>query len=148
VTLAAEPCGCGSRLPRVGRVDGRSAEFFWVRAGAGYRPLLAYPFQHALEFVREVREWQAVQRDRNRFVVRLEPLPGAAVDRAAARRRLDERLDTVGLRGELEVELEVVSRLDWDPRTGKFRRLVSLVGPPADLGPGRPFGVRAADPPA
>ena len=95
-----------------------------------------------VEFAREVREWQAEQRDRNRFLVRLELLPGAAFDRDKARRKLDERLETVGLRGELEVELEVVPRLDWDPRTGKFRRLVSRVGPPADLAAGQPPGVR------
>jgi phenylacetate-coenzyme A ligase PaaK-like adenylate-forming protein len=142
VEMAAGPCGCGNRLPRIARVDGRSADFFWVRAGAGYRPLLAYPFQHAFEFAREVREWQAVQRDRNRFLVRLELLPGAAFDRDRARRKLDERLETVGLRGELEVELELVPRLDWDVRTGKFRRLVSRVGPPADLPAGQPPGVR------
>jgi phenylacetate-coenzyme A ligase PaaK-like adenylate-forming protein len=144
VTMAAAPCGCGSRLPRVERVDGRSADFFWVKAGPGYRPLLAYPFQHAFEFLREVREWQAVQRDRNRFLVRLELLPGAAPDFARARQKLDERLETVGLRGELEVELEAAARLDWDPRTGKFRRLVSEVGPPADLPPGQVPGVRAS----
>jgi phenylacetate-coenzyme A ligase PaaK-like adenylate-forming protein len=131
--LATAACRCGNRLPRLARVDGRSADFFWVRAGSGYRPLLAYPFQHAFEYLREVREWQAIQVERNRFVVRLELLPGAAFDQARARRKLDERLDTVGLRGELDVELTVVPRLDWDQRTAKFRRLVSLVGPPVDM---------------
>jgi phenylacetate-CoA ligase len=140
VVMAASPCRCGSRLPRVARVDGRAADFFWVRSGAGYRPLLTYPFQHAFEYLREVREWQAVQEGRNRVRVRLELLPGATLDRERARRKLEERLETVGLRGEVEVELEVVARLDWDPRTGKFRRLVSRVGPPEDLTRGQPRG--------
>lgn len=141
VVMATGPCHCGNLLPRVERVDGRSADFFWVRAGSGYRPLLTYPFQHAFEFLREVREWQTVQQDRNRFLIRLELLPGATLDEARARHKLDERLETVGLRGDLEVALEVVPRLEWDARTGKFRRLVSLVGPPADLDQGRPPGV-------
>jgi phenylacetate-CoA ligase len=148
LVMATAPCRCGNRLPRFERVDGRSADFFWVRAGAGYRPLLAYPFQHALEFIRDVREWQAVQVERNRIVVRVELLPGATFDAARARHKLDERLQTVGLRGELEVELEVVPRLVWDPRTGKFRRLVSSVGPPADLDQGQPGGVCVAAGPA
>jgi phenylacetate-coenzyme A ligase PaaK-like adenylate-forming protein len=142
LVMTTAPCRCGNRLPRFERVDGRAADFFWVRVGAGYRPLLAYPIQHALEYVRDVREWQAVQVGRNRIAVRVELLPGATLDGARARRKLDERLETVGLRGELEVELEVVPRLTWDPRTGKFRRLVSLVGPPADLEQGQPGGVR------
>lgn len=100
-----------------------------------------YPFQHALEYLREVREWQAVQEWRNRIRVRLELLPGATLDRERARRKLDERLETVGLRGELEIELEVVPRLEWEFRTGKFRRFVSQVGPPEDLTQGQPHGV-------
>jgi phenylacetate-coenzyme A ligase PaaK-like adenylate-forming protein len=135
IVMATGPCPCGNRLPKIERVDGRAADFFWVRAREGYRPLLAYPFQHAFEFLREVREWQAIQQERNRFLVRLELLPGAIFDEARARRRLDERLDTVGLREDLEIKLEVVPRLGWDDRTGKFRRLVSQVGPPEDLTP-------------
>ena len=148
VTLATGPCDCGNRLPRVARVEGRSADFFWVRSGAGYRPLLVYPFQHAFEYLREVREWQAVQQERNRFLVRLELLPGADFDPARARAKLDERLETVGLRGQLDVGFEVVPRLDWDPRTGKFRRVVSLVGPPEDLRPGLPTAGQAVPAPA
>jgi phenylacetate-coenzyme A ligase PaaK-like adenylate-forming protein len=140
IVMATSPCRCGSRLPRIARVAGRAADFFWVRSGAGYRPLLTYPFQHAFEYFREVREWQAVQEGRNRVLVRLELLPGTTLDRERARRKLDDRLETVGLRGEVEVALEVVPRLDWDPRTGKFRRLVSRVGPPEDLTQGQPHG--------
>src|SRR5262249_30050802 len=123
-------CRCGNRLPRVEKIDGRNADFFWVRSGSGYRSLLAYPFQHAFEYFRDVREWQAIQQGRNRILVRLELLPGGTLDLARARHKLDERLQTVGLRAELQVELEIVPRLDWDSRTGKFQRFVSHVGPP------------------
>ncbi len=44
------------------------------------------------------------------------------------RRKPDDRLETVGLPGKVEVKLAVVPRLDWDPRTGKFGRPVSRVG--------------------
>lgn len=46
----------------------------------------------------------------------------------------------MGLVGYVEVEYEVVDRLDLDWRTGKFRRLVSQVGPPDDLSADRPRG--------
>ena len=57
--MTTSPCRCGNRLPRLERVDGRSADFFWVQDSSGYRPLLAYPFQHAFEYLREVRAWVA-----------------------------------------------------------------------------------------
>lgn len=135
LALATEPCGCGNRLPRIGQILGRSSDFFWVRSSAGYRPLTAYPFQHAFDYLREVREWQVEQVERNRVVVRLEPLPGAMPDLALARRRLQERLAPTGLLPEVDIAIETVPRLLADARTAKFRRLVSQVGAPSDLEP-------------
>lgn len=145
VKMAAGPCGCGSRLPRIESVQGRSAEVFWVRSGSGYRPLTAYPFQHALEYFRGVREWQATQEDRNRVVVRVELLPGATLDRAAAERRIAERLGLAGFRDEVAVDLVIVPRLASDAGTGKFRRVISRVGPPDDPHPSRTPRVEAGE---
>ena len=130
--MATTPCRCGSRLPRIEQVVGRAADVFWVRSGDGYRPLSAYPFQHALEHFRQVREWQATQEGRNRVRVRFELLPGASLDLAGVRRKLDERLGLAGFGGELGVEMELVPHLASDPGTGKFRRMVSRVAPPED----------------
>ena len=58
-------------------------------------------------------------------------LPGTSFDASKARRHLDERLAMAGFVRELDVEFEVVPRLEVDARTGKFRRLVSL-GPPSE----------------
>jgi phenylacetate-coenzyme A ligase PaaK-like adenylate-forming protein len=130
--LATKPCRCGSRLPRIEKVVGRAADVFGVRSGADHRPLSAYPFQHAFEHFRQVREWQATQESRNRVRVRLELLPGATLDLPSARRKLAERLGLAGFGDELAVELELVPHLSADPRTGKFRRMVSRYGPPDD----------------
>jgi phenylacetate-CoA ligase len=132
--MATAACGCGSTLPRIERVVGRVAEVFWVGSSSGYRALTAYPFQHALEFVREAREWQATQVERNRVVVRVEPLPGAAVDLDRAAARLAERMALAGFTAaDVHVEVEATAALGADERTGKFRRMVSLIGPPDDL---------------
>ena len=133
LAVATAPCGCGSRLPRIDRIGGRSGDVFWVRSRAGYRTLSAYPFQHAFEYLRDAREWQATQLERNRVVVRFELLPGAALDADGARTRLAERLALAGFGDELEVGFEVVPRLAADAGTGKFRRMVTLIGPPDDL---------------
>lgn len=133
LVMATEPCGCGNRMPRIEKIVGRAADFFWVRTATGFRPLTAYPFQHAFDYRREVREWQAEQVERNSLVVRLEPIPGAVPDLLAARKRLDERLALIGLQNELEIRIESVPRLATDANTSKFRRMVTRVGIPEDL---------------
>jgi hypothetical protein len=149
--MAAGPCRCGSRLPRIERIGGRGGDVFWVRSNGSYRTLSAYPFQHAFEYLRAVREWQATQLERNRIVVRFEMLPGASFDAARARERLEERLALNGFGRDIEVSFEVVPRLAIDPGTGKFRRMVSLIGQPADLPQAAPLAVppqrRNPDPP-
>jgi phenylacetate-coenzyme A ligase PaaK-like adenylate-forming protein len=143
LAMATSPCDCGSRLPRIERIGGRSGEVFWVRSGEGYRTLSAYPFQHAFEFLRTVREWQATQADRNRIVVRFEMLPGQTLDVDRARSRLEERLALNGFGRELDIAFEVVPHLAIDPETGKFRRMVTRLGPPEAARP-QPVAVSTA----
>jgi hypothetical protein len=115
----------------VARIVGRTGDLFWVRSESGHRPLTGFPFHHAFEYLRGLREWQVTQLDSNRFRVRFEMLPGTSFDASKARRHLDERLAMAGFGREVDVQFEVVPRLEADARTGKFRRLVSL-GPPAE----------------
>ncbi len=133
VTMAGEPCRCGCPLPRVERIDGRTADAFWIQDGSTYRQMINSVFKNAFDYTREVREWQAVQHARNRITVRLELLPGASLDEPHARRALDRQLGMYGFLGKVDVALEVVPRLEADAKSGKFRRIVSLVGHPADL---------------
>lgn len=135
LVMATEPCQCGNHLPRIEKLLGRAADFFWIQTAAGFRPLTAYPFQHAFDYLREVREWQAEQVERNRILVRLEPVPGTTPDLKQARKRLDERLATTGMQSEIDIELQTVPRLEIDPHTAKFRRMISRVGIPDDLDP-------------
>jgi phenylacetate-coenzyme A ligase PaaK-like adenylate-forming protein len=133
VTMATEPCRCGSRLPRVERIHGRTSDTFWIETARGYRQLISSIFKNAFDHAREVREWQAVQVERNRFRVNLEILPGERFDEPHAWGVLRRQLEMYGFLGQFEIEMGVVERLTADPRTGKFRRIVSLVGAPADL---------------
>jgi len=128
VTMADTPCRCGSRLPRVSRIEGRAADVFWVGKGSRRRQMINLVFGHAFEYLREVREWQATQYEANRVLIRLEPLPGAEVDLDRARQALSHELKEYNFQ-EVQADFEVVPRLGPDPRTGKFRRMISLVGP-------------------
>lgn len=137
VTMADEPCRCGSRLPRIRCIEGRAADVFWVGSGPRRRRLINLVFTHAFEYLSDLREWQAVQTDRDRILVRFEPLPGATLDLARARRALDRELALYDFQ-DVRTEFEVVPRLGADPATGKFRRMVSLIGataPDADAPP-------------
>ncbi|MGE3817843.1 MAG: phenylacetate--CoA ligase family protein [Isosphaeraceae bacterium] len=128
VTMTDVPCRCGSLLPRVERIGGRAADVFWIGEGARRRRLINLVFTHALEYVTELREWQAEQVGRNDVLVRLEPLPGAEIDLKRARHAMDRELATYDF-DDVRVSLEVVPRLEADPNSGKFRRMVSRFGP-------------------
>jgi phenylacetate-coenzyme A ligase PaaK-like adenylate-forming protein len=133
VTMAEGPCRCGSRMPRVARIEGRSADTFWIRDGDRFRTMIGSVFKNAFDYTREVREWQVVQTERNGMTVRLEPLPGEQVDLPRARASLMRQLQMYAFDQLIDVRFEVVPRLGPDPRTGKFRRMHSLVGPPAQV---------------
>jgi phenylacetate-coenzyme A ligase PaaK-like adenylate-forming protein len=133
VTMATTSCRCGSRLPRIASIDGRTADYFWVRAGGDYRQLLSFVFKTAFEALPGLREWQVIQEERNQLRVRLEPLPGAHPDPSRCLELLRGQLESKRLGGTLDIEVEVVPRLGVDPATGKLRRIISRVGPPADL---------------
>jgi phenylacetate-coenzyme A ligase PaaK-like adenylate-forming protein len=127
VTMAEEPCRCGSLLPRIARIGGRATDVFWVGQGARRRQLVNLVLSHALEYFLDVREWQAVQTDPERLLIRLEPLPGRVVDVAATRPFAERELALHGF-DDVRLDFEVVPRLEVDPTSGKFRRMVSRIG--------------------
>jgi phenylacetate-coenzyme A ligase PaaK-like adenylate-forming protein len=128
VTITEARCGCGNQLPRVASVAGRSDDVLWVRDGGQRRKVMGEVFLHALEYSREVREWQAIQEEPNRVRLRLELLPGADLNREKIRRSLNEQLSMFDLKHLIDIQLETVPAIRPDPKTGKLNRLVSRVG--------------------
>jgi phenylacetate-CoA ligase len=133
VTMADTPCRCRSRLPRIARIGGRAADVFWIGEGRR-RPMVTMVLSHAFEDLREVREWQAIQTAPYRLLVRLEPLPGAKIDLASSRPAVDRELALHNFQ-DVRIDFELVPRLLPDPATGKFRRMVSQIGPLSDRWP-------------
>jgi phenylacetate-coenzyme A ligase PaaK-like adenylate-forming protein len=129
--MATKPCGCGSRLPRIERIEGRSAEAFWVQNNNGQHQLLpGVLFHSAMDELQGVREWRAVQTERNVIELQLELFGGEefAYDVQA----LVARLHEFGLPAQVRVTVEQVIGLRPDSHTGKYRRLISEVGPPQE----------------
>lgn len=132
VTMAKQPCGCGSNLPRIESVDGRDSDMFWIEDEAGVRPLPPAVFEEALRHIVDIREYQLIQEDINRFRILIEPLHGANLDRQRALRILHKQLEEYDLGQGLEIEIEIVERLA--PESGnKFKRVVNKVRPPPSL---------------
>jgi phenylacetate-CoA ligase len=126
VTLGSRPCGCGSRLPWIERVEGRSEDVLWV----GEQMLTYILFKTAIEYLHQVREWQAVQLEQNKIEIRLELLPGAELDRATAEPLVLKKLEELGLPAQVKAAVTIVPALSSNPVTGKFNRMVCEIAPP------------------
>jgi len=133
VSMSSHSCNCGSRLPRIDRLDGRVVESFWFSQGDGYAMVPGGLFHAAADALPDLRQWQVSQVARNRIEIRLELLPLAAQQDAAA--HFTRAVRALGVPNHVEVDVEIVPALNPDPNTGKFQHVVSRVGRPsaADL---------------
>jgi phenylacetate-coenzyme A ligase PaaK-like adenylate-forming protein len=129
VTMATEPCGCGSNLPLIEGIDGRDSEMFWIDKGKGLQPLPPAMFEVALGELVDAREYQIVQEERNRFQIFVEPLPGVTLDEERARKLMQAQLKEYGFEKQLKIDVEMVDKLAPDGGD-KFKRVVSKVDGP------------------
>jgi phenylacetate-CoA ligase len=128
IVMATEPCRCGSRLPRIARIEGRAAEAIWITDPDGrQRPLPGVLFHDAIDHLGHVREWRATQTEPDRIRLELEFLPGGRTDVDVP--ALVARLRASGLPDRVKVHVEPTQGLLADPRTGKFRRVITDVAP-------------------
>ncbi|WP_072390095.1 phenylacetate--CoA ligase family protein [Hyphomicrobium sp. CS1GBMeth3] len=122
VTMSAEPCPCGSPLPHVASIAGRTKDKLWVEENGERREVPYYIFLAPLHHVLDLAEHQIVQTGPRHFVVRLVPLPGRTLSTDRIRSMLIEHVRTEGLDSMIDIEIEVVSELPRGP-SGKFSRV-------------------------
>jgi phenylacetate-coenzyme A ligase PaaK-like adenylate-forming protein len=130
VTLSPSRCPCGSPLPLIQSVTGRTKERFWVEAGGRWRELPYYVFLAALHHCLEMAEHQVLQTGRNHFVLRAVPLPGKMVSAERLKQLVDESVRQEGLAGLIDLDVQIVEEIKPDPRSGKMQRVRNLIGPP------------------
>jgi phenylacetate-coenzyme A ligase PaaK-like adenylate-forming protein len=123
LTMADQPCSCGSQMPLIARVEGRDSDLLTVQTDWGVREISAGLVQVAVEALLDVREYQLVQMDDNRVRVSLEPLPEAAFDLEKANQVVGDQLRANGIDAQRSIELEVVKELAR-PDDSKFKRVV------------------------
>lgn len=129
VTLSPTPCPCGSPLPLVLKVEGRTDDLLWIRDGDRYRQVHPYVFVDMLDECPEVGWYQIVQVERNRLLLRAAPAPGRRIGADDLHALLRRGLVRFGLGDLIRVDVEL-ARVAPDPTSGKLRRITSRIGPP------------------
>ena len=130
VTMSAAPCRCGSPLPHIQSVAGRTKERLWLEEDGRCRELPYYVFLAALHHCLEMAEHQVLQTGRNKFEVHVTPLPGKTVSPERIKQLVFQSVTAEGLASQLDVEVKVVKEIAPDPRSGKLPRVQNLTQSP------------------
>lgn len=133
VTMSPTPCPCGSALPLVRDVEGRADEVVWVRDGDRFRQIHPYVFVDALDDCPAIGWYQIEQTERNRFRLKASPAPGRPLSAEEVKHVLRGGLERFGLSRIIDFDVEITERVAPDPRSGKLRRITSLIGPPPEM---------------
>jgi len=129
--VALHPPGdnCPNRLPRIKRIEGRSAELFWVDDNGQNRFVSGVLFHSAIDALQIVHEWKAIQRERNLIELHLQFLPEKQVALPEIENRLTQKLHRDGLPRSVQIRLIESQELTADPATGKMQRMITTLLP-------------------
>jgi phenylacetate-CoA ligase len=140
VTISAERCECGSLLPLVKAVEGRTKDAFWVDVNGEIRDLPYYVFLLALHTETDLAEHQFLQTGVNKFVLNAAPLPGRTLDRERLRRLIQQSVTSEGLADVIRFDIEIVDQI-LPEESGKIRRAKNIFGPPPAMPSEQPRAV-------
>jgi putative adenylate-forming enzyme len=130
VTFSKEPCPCGSPLPLILSVEGRTDEVVWIQENGKYRPIHPYVFVDMLDEYPAVGWYQVTQTERNRFRLRAAPAPNRSFEVEDLRKVIDSGLLRFGLKDLIQVDINKDEHIAPDQHTGKLKRITSEIGEP------------------
>jgi phenylacetate-CoA ligase len=133
VTMNAGRCRCGSNLPHVASIEGRTKDRFWIRRGERYEEFSPFIFLEAMYRCFDVAEFQFTQTDWTRFELRVAGVPGRQPDIGRIQHLLEEALREAQLHGVIQVDVMAVSDIPPDPVSGKRKRMQTLLPPPPGI---------------
>jgi phenylacetate-coenzyme A ligase PaaK-like adenylate-forming protein len=125
VALTQEPCACGSHLPRLLCVRGRTDHVLWLPCSRG-RPRALHPtlvLETLLPFD-AVRDWRLVQVSRERLRLDLVLAPGREGEADAPVEAVRRAIASAVPGARFSLEWCHLPRLEADPGSGKVRRIV------------------------
>ena len=130
VTLSPTPCPCGSPLPLILRVEGRTDEVVWIEDDGKFRQIHPYVFVDVLDEFPAVGWYQIVQTERNRFILRAVAAPGRHLTVDEVRQVMERGLRRFGLADKIIMDVELSSDVAPNPKSGKLKRISSQIAPP------------------
>jgi phenylacetate-CoA ligase len=130
VTMSPEPCPCGSPLPHILHVEGRTDELLWIQDGDSFRQLHPYVFVDVLDQYPPVGWYQVIQIERNGFLLRAAPAPGRQICISELQRVIAEGLRHFALAELIHVDIEIAADLVPNQQSGKLKRITSRIGAP------------------
>jgi phenylacetate-coenzyme A ligase PaaK-like adenylate-forming protein len=136
VSMSPTPCPCGSPLPLILKVEGRTDESVWVRVDGRFRHVHPFVFVDVLDECPQIGFYQIVQTERNRFSLRAAPAPGRQVTGDELDGIMRRGLARYGLADVIRFDVEITPDIAPDAQSGKLRRITSRVGPPEELSVG------------
>jgi len=122
VTLGTKPCGCGSFLPYIAKLSGRTKDLLWVEIDGKRLELPYYVLLAGLHHVLEMAEHQIVQTGPRNFVLRAVPVSGQRLTAERVRDVVIEHLKLEGMQDAVDLEVEIVASIPRGP-SGKVARV-------------------------
>lgn len=119
VAVAGRRCPCGRGFEVMEGVEGRSGDVVVTPSG---NRLIVHYFTGILEHFQDIANFQVLQEERDRLVVRI--VPGAGFSSETAR-RVQDRLRTQGLT-DMAIDVEITSEIPM-PKSNKHRFVLSRV---------------------
>jgi phenylacetate-CoA ligase len=133
VTMSPSACPCGSPLPVIQSITGRTEEQFWIEVNGTFREIPYFIFLAALHHETDLAEHQVLQTGRNHFVVRVAPQPGRVLSAERLDQLVRQSVQAEGLADALDWEIDLVPEILPDQRSGKMHRVKNLIGPPVGM---------------
>ena len=132
VMMSPTPCLCGSVLPLIRSIDGRSKDTLWIEREGRYQELPYYLFLAALHNELDMAEHQITQNGVNRYTLKAMPLPGRSLSPSRLRRLVFQSVKSEGLEKYINLKIEIVDQIERGP-SGKAIRVKNTFGPPPDM---------------
>jgi phenylacetate-CoA ligase len=131
VMMSSTPCPCGSILPLIRSIDGRSKDKLWIEREGRYQELPYYLFLAALHNELDMAEHQIIQNGANRYTLKAMPLRGRSLSPSRLRRLVFQSVESEGLEKYINLKIEIVDQIERGP-SGKAIRVKNTFGPPPD----------------
>ena len=134
LVMDEKECICGSRLPLIKTVEGRTEEILYIsKPGGGYEPVHPYIFVVPALNMQGFKEYQIEQIERDKAVFRVVPEKPGTITPEDLVKIMEFNMEREGLAGRITFEGEVLNMIPRDPVSGKVIQVKTRVGKPKEL---------------